>query len=245
MKFNEDKFAKNIKFLREINSTLADSVENASKLISWEHSSVPNDVDLLLNNRLYLNNVQGTLDSGLVAQLKSPSRILFQQLVSSKPVQSVLDLLHQLVDSEELVTVKQLASLKANGNAEKKRSDIKFDGTLLPRDLIVFGALRLSRIDELCVSQQIHSIALVESDPAQLAASLYLIDFEGLVSTLKEKKVKFNLIYDQNFTQLPVTKARILEHFSSNNPMAFHALGMLKSPVLSPDLIRVCMDGIV
>ena len=227
-------------YLRTFDSALSDAVEFAAHQLQWELDEVSaDDLDLLVNDESVLAAVRQTSKMSLLSQCKSPSRVMMQRLQAVRQPMSVAQLFDDLIDSETLVTTAQLQSLQEAWQPVISRRDkIRFESSLVPPHVLLIGSFCLINFEILLEQSNLRSLVLLESDPAQLAAALSLFDFKSFVVACREHNIRFNLLFDEKLSQKSGAKARILDHFASNNPAAFHALAVFRSPVLDPDLIQ-------
>ena len=144
----------------------------------------------------------------------------------------VPQLLTELLDSENLVTLLQLKGLDPDSNVIiNERSKLTFNGSLMPPHLLLMGAFSLINWKLFLADPHVRSLVLLESDPLQLSAALHFFDFEELVISCREKEIKFNLLFLDTLADSAAVRSRILQHYADNNPLAFHSIGLFRSPV--------------
>lgn len=230
-------FSKNQQFLEKFDRRLADKLYLASQSLQWEPTEDGSDYDLLHDQTVVLQNVCRVSLQAVLEQLKNPSRVLMQRFIANQAPKEVPQLLTDLLDSEQLVTLPQLQALNSDSNTViNDRSKIAFHGSLIPPHLLLMGAFSLINWKLFQQDSNLRSLVLLESDPLQLSAALHFFDFEELVLSCRDQKVKFNLLFLDTLADSAAVRSRILKHYADNNPLAFHSIGLIRSPVLSPAL---------
>lgn len=188
---------------------------------------------LLVNGEEWIEDLDNIVEINLYPQIKSPNRVFLDRVSASKYPQQVDELLGNIIDSEDLITLDQLPSLV---DRPCLNDDYKNLNPELAKDSIILGSLALLYIDSLLLlCPHIESFLLVESDPKQFYAMLHLVDFEQLIYKLKENKKGFSLVFQPN-NPTPIG-VHILDHYANNNPLALNGLVLYQSPKLSPDLV--------
>ena len=231
-------FSKNQRFLEKFDRKLSEKLYLASQSLQWEPTVDGSDYDLLHDQTVVLQNVCRVSFQAVLEQLKDPSRVLMQRIVAHQEPKQVPQLLTELLDSENLVTLLQLKGLDPDSNVIiNERSKLTFNGSLMPPHLLLMGAFSLINWKLFLADPHVRSLVLLESDPLQLSAALHFFDFEELVMSCREKEIKFNLLFLDTLADSAAVRSRILQHYADNNPLAFHSIGLIRSPVLSPDLI--------
>ena len=141
-------------------------------------------------------------------------------------------ILSQMVDVHREVLFDYLPSFPYEGTPEANEKPSY-------KNLILFGSLMLlplyNYLNSLTDAQWI-SITLVEDDPLQLKASLSLFNLPDFVSLCRERKIGLTLHIDENKIAL---QDRLFSQVGKENPTLLYGWQVLRSPVLSPDLMEL------
>ena len=109
-------FSKNQQFLEKFDRRLAEKLYLASQSLQWEPTEDGSDYDLLHDQTVVLQNVCRVSLQAVLEQLNNPSRVLMQRFIANQVPKEVPQLLTDLLDSEQLVTLPQLQALNSDSN---------------------------------------------------------------------------------------------------------------------------------
>ncbi|WP_250396974.1 6-hydroxymethylpterin diphosphokinase MptE-like protein [Synechococcus sp. MU1651] len=196
--------------------------------------SVDADQDLFFRGERVLEACHTTLQSVLKQQLERTDGVAMTRIMRSADAKSASStkILSQMVDVHREVLFDYLPSFPYEGTPEANEKPSY-------KNLILFGSLMLlplyNYLNSLTDAQWI-SITLVEDDPLQLKASLSLFNLPDFVSLCRERKIGLTLHIDENKIAL---QDRLFSQVGKENPTLLYGWQVLRSPVLSPDLMEL------
>jgi len=220
---------KNIDFLASFSETLANQITNTKESIEINSDVISTKVKV--NGSAWISDLEKFYIQ-VEEQFSYVDRVRFLRPVVSPRHCTPNQVLADMIDSEDILSLpalKILHSYNADANSSKK--------TELARSCILLGSLSLLKIDSLLAKlPHISTLILVEDDPVQLAIALHFADFKGIVEQLRCQGVGFELIYQPGVDNLGPC---VLENLGKRYPCALIGFHIIKSPRLSPSLIKL------
>ena len=193
------------------------------------------------DNIIFLGDVLESLYSSYATQIDETESCRVERYVADNNPCDVGILLSNIIDSEDYVFLEQALPL---GEAAKEFQQLPHR----LRSCLFVGSLSLLYLTHVFKYLEAPiSFALVEDDPIQFCILLHLCDLENIIRTSKEHNSKFHIVYQPNSKQLRI---ELLNKLFDDSPLCFQGMRVLRSPILSPQLIEVSSwlhseDGLV
>lgn len=239
----KDQLNKNAEFIATFNPNLASLILAEKSSIDFIPSPVSiTDRTVLVNKELYSESLLTEVRESVSIQNANVKRLLMQRPYMSSQSISSTELSASLIGSEDLLLIGQLPSITIENkelysyDQNSMRKHRTFNQSLSSNNIILLGSLLIIEWEKL-LSVTTETLLLVESDITQLTLSLHFFDFSNLVKWCSKNHIKFDLMYNEEYDNFLSARIAIAEHYSSHYPLAYQALTILSSPILSPSLV--------